>query len=121
MFNMIQTLTPSGWKDYELIDTGDGEKMERFGAYILRRPEPQALWRKSLPEKDWEKMGGNPSYIKQRMDKEWGDRMQELVIIGQDLDQKLITKELENCLLTEEEILKMKSGILFSDNWPKFE
>lgn len=53
---MIQTLTPSGWKDYELIDTGDGEKMERFGAYILRRPEPQALWRKSLPEKDWEKM-----------------------------------------------------------------
>jgi len=47
-------LTPTSWKDYELIDTGDGEKLERFGEYILRRPEPQAVWDKSLKEKEWE-------------------------------------------------------------------
>ena len=33
-----------GWKDYEVIDTGDGEKLERWGEVILRRPDPQAIW-----------------------------------------------------------------------------
>ena len=47
-------LTPTAWDDYELIDTGDGEKIERFGNYVLRRPEPQAVWEKALSEKDWE-------------------------------------------------------------------
>ena len=42
-------LTPS-FGDYELIDTGDFEKLERFGQYVARRPEPQAIWRRSLPE-----------------------------------------------------------------------
>ncbi|MBN2085262.1 MAG: class I SAM-dependent methyltransferase [Anaerolineales bacterium] len=46
-------LTPTAWRDYELWDTGGGEKLERFGRYLLRRPEPQAVWGKSLPEKDW--------------------------------------------------------------------
>ena len=42
-------------KDYELIDTGDYEKLERFGQYILRRPEPQAIWPKALPNSEWQK------------------------------------------------------------------
>ena len=50
----MQLLRPQHWKDYELIDSGDYEKLERFGKYIIRRPEPQAVWRKSLPEKEWE-------------------------------------------------------------------
>ena len=41
------------WKDYELIDSGRGEKLERFGKYVLRRPEPKALWAPSLPENEW--------------------------------------------------------------------
>lgn len=49
-------ITPEGWKDYELIDCGDYEKLERFGKYIIARPEPQALWRKSMPQKQWEEM-----------------------------------------------------------------
>jgi 23S rRNA (cytosine1962-C5)-methyltransferase len=48
--------TPAGWKDYELIDSGNLEKLERFGKYILARPEPQAVWAKSLPENEWEKI-----------------------------------------------------------------
>jgi len=35
------------WKDYALLDSGDGEKCERFGSIIMIRPEPQALWKKS--------------------------------------------------------------------------
>ncbi|MBF0649706.1 class I SAM-dependent methyltransferase [Dysgonomonas sp. GY75] len=50
----MQLLQPQHWIDYELIDSGEYEKLERFGKYIIRRPEPQAVWRKSLPEKEWE-------------------------------------------------------------------
>jgi 23S rRNA (cytosine1962-C5)-methyltransferase len=38
---------------YQLLDSGNGEKLERFGDYILRRPDPQALWRPALESKDW--------------------------------------------------------------------
>ena len=43
------------WKDYQLIDSGRGEKLERFGKYVLRRPEPKALWAPSLPESEWKR------------------------------------------------------------------
>ena len=46
----------SWWKDYELIDAGRGEKLERFGKYVLRRPEPKALWDPSLPESEWKRL-----------------------------------------------------------------
>ncbi len=49
----LSLLTPAAWQDYELIDSGNREKLERFGAWTLRRPEPQAIWEKSLPEKEW--------------------------------------------------------------------
>ena len=44
------------WKDYELLDSGRGEKLERFGNYVLQRPEPKALWDKSLSEAEWHKL-----------------------------------------------------------------
>lgn len=43
-----------GWKDYTLIDSGDGEKLEKWGNYILRRPDAQVIWDKSNKE-EWEK------------------------------------------------------------------
>lgn len=49
----IQTLSSPDWQDYELLDSGNGLKLERFGAYTFSRPEPQAVWRPSLPERDW--------------------------------------------------------------------
>lgn len=52
---MISLLTPTHWKDYELIDCGDFEKLERFGNLTLIRPEPQAVWSKQLPESEWQK------------------------------------------------------------------
>lgn len=39
----------SGWRDYEVIDTGDGEKLERWRDILLRRPDPQAIWPKQDP------------------------------------------------------------------------
>ncbi len=51
----IELLTPQHWTEYELLDSGDFEKLERFGEYILSRPEPQAVWDKSLPDTEWEK------------------------------------------------------------------
>ena len=42
------------WQDYELIDCGGFEKLERFGDYVLARPEPQALWNKSMSDEEWE-------------------------------------------------------------------
>jgi 23S rRNA (cytosine1962-C5)-methyltransferase len=41
------------WPDYQLIDSGNFEKLERFGKYVLIRPEPQALWSKTLSEQAW--------------------------------------------------------------------
>ena len=38
------------WKDFEVLDTGDGEKLERWGEIILRRPDPQAIWPKQQPD-----------------------------------------------------------------------
>jgi len=48
-------LTPQHWQDYELIDSGNFEKLERFGKIITARPEPQAIWDKSLSEQEWQK------------------------------------------------------------------
>lgn len=50
---MFHFISPEGWMDYELIDSGNFEKLERFGDYYLVRPEPQALWKKILSDEKW--------------------------------------------------------------------
>ena len=42
------------WKDYELVDSGLGRKLERFGPHLLIRPEPRAVWKPAWPG-DWDK------------------------------------------------------------------
>ena len=44
------------WKDYELLDSGCGEKLERFGQIITVRPEPKALWDRSMSEAEWRRL-----------------------------------------------------------------
>jgi len=41
--------------DYELMDSGNGEKLERYGKFVLARPDPQAIWSKSLSNEEWNK------------------------------------------------------------------
>lgn len=49
----IEILASPNWKDYELLDSGNGEKLERYGPYTFVRPEHQAVWQRALPDKQW--------------------------------------------------------------------
>jgi 23S rRNA (cytosine1962-C5)-methyltransferase len=64
----LKIVSPTSWKEYELIDSGDFEKLERFGKYILIRPEPQAIWRKVLSDDQWKSMA-NAKFIREQKDK----------------------------------------------------
>jgi 23S rRNA (cytosine1962-C5)-methyltransferase len=55
------TLLASPWEEYELLDSGDGQKLERFGQYRLVRPEVEALWQPALPEAAWK--DANASFV----------------------------------------------------------
>ena len=48
-----------GWKDYEVIDTSAGEKLERWGDYILLRPDPQVIWDTPRRDKKWHKLNAH--------------------------------------------------------------
>lgn len=52
----MELLFPQNWKNYELIDCGNFQKIERFGEVVTIRPEPQAIWKPSLSQSEWEKM-----------------------------------------------------------------
>jgi len=60
----------------------------------------------------------NQVEIQAKWDKRWGDRMNEVVFIGQDMDKEQIISDLDKCLLNEFEIIGMESGNRFKDDWP---
>ncbi|WP_026667354.1 class I SAM-dependent methyltransferase [Butyrivibrio sp. AE2005] len=49
----------NGWKDYEVIDTSSGEKLERWGDYMLVRPDPQVIWKTDKKHFGWKKWNGH--------------------------------------------------------------
>lgn len=51
--------TANNWKDYEVIDTGSGEKLERWGKYLLVRPDPQVIWESERKHPGWTKPNGH--------------------------------------------------------------
>ncbi len=74
-------LEANRWQDYELLDSGDGLKLERFGKYTFARPESQAMWSRALPQSEWnnahgvfvpsgEESGGHWD-LKKRVDEQW--------------------------------------------------
>ena len=74
-------LEATNWRDYELLDSGDGLKLERFGKYTFARPESQAMWSRALPQSVWndadavfipsgEESGGHWQ-LKKQMDEKW--------------------------------------------------
>ena len=73
-------LLADDWKDYELIDTGNGEKLERWGTYILRRPDPQIIWPANNNNGQWDRAdahyhrssrGGGKWEFKKKLPKRW--------------------------------------------------
>ncbi|RED98432.1 GTP-binding protein [Marinoscillum furvescens] len=85
------------------------------------KAEVYGRWWASVPLKQ---RAMSPSYlenqreIQMKWDSQWGDRMNELVFIGQDMDKERITKELDSCLVTDYEAIGMQSGNTFQDDWP---
>lgn len=63
------TLTTKPSDGYELLDSGREEKLERYGAFVLSRPDPQALWEKTLPEGEWGKAHGR--YLREGKEGGW--------------------------------------------------
>lgn len=78
--------------DYELLDSGNGRRLERFGKYILNRPDPEVLWQKNLPDSEWEK--ADAEFVRSYEDKgKWvtkGDFPEKWIITHNDL--KVILK-----------------------------
>jgi 23S rRNA (cytosine1962-C5)-methyltransferase len=74
-------LESSRWQDYELLDSGDGQKLERFGKYVFARPESQAMWSRVLPRSEWDRAhgvfiptgeeSGGHWQLKKRVDEKW--------------------------------------------------
>ncbi len=54
IFPTLDILTSPDWRDYELLDSGDGQRLERFGKFLLVRPEAEAVWSPALPRREWE-------------------------------------------------------------------
>ncbi len=80
--SIMLRLNPSHFDDYELIDAGEGEKIERFGPWVLIRPEPQAIWKKAFSPEKWKSMahvcfipdggsGGTWQKLKPEMPDQW--------------------------------------------------
>ena len=91
----MELLSPENWKDYELLDVGDFEKLERFGQYITIRPEPQAVWPKTWSNADWEKQAHVKFIPRSSSAGDWKKfkQMPDQWKIGYDLKSK---KELKN-------------------------
>jgi len=79
-------ITAENWKDYECLDAGEGEKLERWGPYIIRRPDPVAIWPKNM-HKDWQRYdacyyrspnGGGKWEFKRKLPESWTITYQNL-------------------------------------------
>jgi 23S rRNA (cytosine1962-C5)-methyltransferase len=88
----IELFSTPHWKDYELLDSGDGLKLERFGRYKFIRPEHQAVWKPTLQAQFWEdadaifqptseESGGKWQY-KKHIEPEWEMRYQDLTFMA---------------------------------------
>ena len=72
----INILITKKSEGYELIDSGEGEKLERFGSILLSRPDPQALWRKNKSDIEWKK--ANAYFVRKENEGEWKMKEEKL-------------------------------------------
>ena len=67
------------WKDYELLDTSDGERLERWGKYVLVRPDPQIIWKNAASHPSWRaadgvykrSSSGGGKWVKNKLPEQW--------------------------------------------------
>ncbi|MCU0420239.1 MAG: GTP-binding protein [Cyclobacteriaceae bacterium] len=85
------------------------------------RAEQYGRWWASVPLRDRANSQAyldNQDFIMKKWDKQWGDRLHELVIIGQQLDREKVTQQLRACQLTDAEVEQFQKGYTFTDTWP---
>jgi G3E family GTPase len=83
------------------------------------RLESAGRWWVSIPRDAWKIGQEDLKYVMSKWDAQYGDRMTELVFIGQDLDINQIISELDQCLITDEEEVAFFSGAVFKDTLPE--
>lgn len=64
-------LSSTSFNEYQLIDSGDGYRLEMFGDYILKRPDPQAIWKPKLKEAEWQKADASFELLPQANKGRW--------------------------------------------------
>lgn len=78
----------NGWKDYEILDMANGEKLERWGEYILIRPDPQVIWKEKQNQDLWvnidahyhrSKTGGGEWEYKKKLPDKWQVKYKDLI------------------------------------------
>ena len=77
------------WKDYELLDASDGERLERWGEYVLRRPDPQIIWKNTANHKMWENADaiykrsskGGGGWVKNELPQTWNIKYGDLKFV----------------------------------------
>lgn len=77
--------TFKSFKDFELLDTGEGCRLERWGKYILQRPDPQIIWGKSLSENEWKKADAvfkKDWVIKSSIPKSWLVQWENITLVA---------------------------------------
>lgn len=92
-----------------LSQAGGSIVVERIGSWWASFPTKERNQHPSFQ--------ANEEYIMGRWDKKWGDRMNEIVFIGQDMDEKKIRREMEDCLCTDIEYNAYQNGLLTDNNW----
>lgn len=81
--------TSENWADYELLDTSDGERLERWGKYILIRPDPQIIWKNQKKHPMWNKAdgiyrrssSGGGAWIKNNLPEQWNINYMNLTLM----------------------------------------
>ncbi len=89
---------------------GSSFRADQYGRWWASIPKQERLLNPGYME--------NRKAIQEKWDEDWGDRMNELVIIGYDLDEEMVTQELRECLVNSLEGRAVVAGHNFEDNWP---
>ena len=99
----VNLLTSPAWEDYELVDSGDGYKLERFGPYLFKRPEPEAIWQPSKSENVWKQAHSEFIPSSEKNGGHWADNQQI-----QALQQQLELLKLKNTQLMLKNLINDK-------------
>ena len=136
VYKSVRPFHPKRFLDYVSIDFPTTIIRSKGIFWISSRPDQAILWSQAggslkaeIYGRWWvslsvQQRAMNPDYIdnqeviQEKWDKNWGDRINELVFIGQNIDKEKVIADLDACLLTDFEINRLDTGIDFQDDWP---